>query len=99
MRNKMSLKKHFMFHQYLMCMVNYLATLETSNKLLSCLGTAEIYQIHILFNKYNLFKVHRWNKYIYIIISNIDIYITSVNKGPFTIGALCDRQMKIVIVN
>lgn len=47
----MSLKKHFMFNQYLMCMVNYLATLETSNKLhvLSCLGTAEIYQIHILF--------------------------------------------------
>lgn len=49
MRNKMSLKKHFMFNQYFTYMVNYLATQETLNKLLSCLGTAEIYQIHILF--------------------------------------------------
>lgn len=47
MRNKMSLKKHFMFNQYFMYMVNYLTTQETLNKLLSCLGTAEIYQIHI----------------------------------------------------
>lgn len=47
MRNKMSLMKHFMFNQYFMYMVNYLTTQETLNKLLSCLGTAEIYQIHI----------------------------------------------------
>lgn len=92
MRNKMSLKKHFMFNQYFMYMVNYLTTQETLNILLSCIGTAEIYQINISFVK-NLFRVHSWNKY--IIISNIDIYITSVNKGPFTIGAKTEATKKL----